>query len=109
MRKFIITIVLTLVSVAAFSSTPSKPKDKKETVTYEVNMHCQNCVNKLTDNLSFLKGVEDFKISLDDKTITIKYDSEKIQEKKFVETIEKLGYTAKKQDPAKEAKKPEKK
>lgn len=109
MKKFIITVVLTLFSVAAFSSTPSKPKDKTQTVTYEVNMHCQNCVNKLTDNLSFLKGVEDFKISLDDKTITIKYDSTKIEEKKFVDTIVKLGYTAKKQDPAPEPKKTEKK
>lgn len=34
-------------------------------------MHCPKCVAKLTDNLSFLKGVEDLKISLDDKTVTI--------------------------------------
>ena len=96
MKKYIVTLLLMLVSVAAFSTFAAKPKSKTETVTYAVNMHCQNCVNKLTDNLSFLKGVEDFKISLKDKTVTIKFNPSKIQEKTFVETIEKLGYTASK-------------
>ncbi|MBP3203715.1 MAG: heavy-metal-associated domain-containing protein [Bacteroidales bacterium] len=93
MKKIVALLVLTLLGVAAFSAFAAKPKQKTETVTYVVNMHCQNCVNKLTDNLSFLKGVEDFKISLKDKTITIKFNPAKVQEQKFVETIEKLGYT----------------
>ena len=97
MKKFLVALFFTLVSVAAFSALAAKPKTKTETVTYEVNMHCQNCVNKLTDKLSFLKGVEDFKASLKSKTVTIKYNPAKVQEKTFVETIEKLGYTAKKQ------------
>ena len=94
MKKFLVALFFTLVSVAAFSALAAKPKTKTETVTYEVNMHCQNCVNKLTDKLSFLKGVEDFKASLKSKTVTIKYSPAKVQEKTFVETIEKLGYTA---------------
>ena len=96
MKKIIAILMPMLVSVASFSvlAQKPKPKTKTETVTYIVNMHCQNCVNKLTDNLSFLKGVEDFKISLKDKTITIKFNPAKVQEKTFVETIEKLGYTA---------------
>ena len=97
MKKFIIALVLVLVGAAAFSAFAAKPKPKTETVTYLVNMHCQNCVNKLTDKLSFLKGVEDFKISFKDKTVTIKYDPAKIQEETFVQNIEKLGYTATKQ------------
>ena len=94
MKKFLVALFFTLVSVAAFSALAAKPKTKTETVSYVVNMHCQNCVNKLTDKLSFLKGVEDCKVSLKDKTITIKYNPAKVQEKTFVETIEKLGYTA---------------
>lgn len=97
MKKFLVALFITLVSVAAFSALAAKPKTKTETVTYEVNMHCQNCVNKLTDKLSFLKGVEDCKVTLKDKTVTIKYNPAKVQEKTFVETIEKLGYTATKQ------------
>lgn len=100
MKKIVIILLFALLGVTAFSAVAAKPKHKTETVTYEVNMHCQNCVNKLTDNLSFLKGVEDFKISLKDKTVTIKFNPAKVQEKTFVETIEKLGYTATKKEPA---------
>lgn len=97
MKKLVVILVLALLGVAAFSALAAKPKGKTETVTYVVSMHCQNCVNKLTDHLSFLKGVEDLKISLKNKTVTIKYNPAKIDEKKLVETIEKLGYTATKQ------------
>ena len=100
MKKSIIVIILALLGVVAFSAQAAKPKAKSETVTYVVNMHCQNCVNKLTDKLSFLKGVQDCKVSLKDKTVKIKYDPAKIQEKTFVETIEKLGYTAVRQNPS---------
>ena len=101
MKKILLVLIIALLGVTAFSAMAAKPKVKTETVTYVVNMHCQNCIDKLTDNLSFLKGVEDFKISLKDKTITIKFDPSKIEEKKFVETIEKLGYSATKQPAAK--------
>lgn len=97
MKKLVVILILTLLSVAAFSAMAAKPNAKTETVTYVVNMHCQNCVNKLTDHLSFLKGVVDLQISLKNKTVTIKYDPAKIDQKKFVEIIEKLGYTATKQ------------
>jgi hypothetical protein len=50
MKKFVFALFFTLISVAAFSVLAAKPKT--ETVTYVVNMHCQNCVNKLTDKLS---------------------------------------------------------
>ncbi|MBQ9309770.1 MAG: heavy-metal-associated domain-containing protein [Bacteroidales bacterium] len=98
MKKFIIITVLTLLGAAFYSAIAAKPKAKTETVTYVVNMHCQNCVNKITDKISFLKGVEDLKVSLKDKTVTVKFNPAKVQEKTFMETIEKLGYTATKRE-----------
>ena len=107
MKKILFTLFLVLASVTAVSAQSAKQKTKAETetVTYVVNMHCENCVNKLTDNLSFIKGVEDFKISLAKKTISLKFDPSKVEEKTFVETIEKLGYTATKQEDTKTEKK----
>ena len=100
MKKIIIILLLAVAGVAAFQVYAAKPKAKSETVTYDVSMHCKNCENKLTDNLSFIKGVIDCEVSLKDKTVTIVYDPSKVEESKFVEVIEKLGYTAKKRSPA---------
>lgn len=107
MKKLLFTLFLVVASVAVgmAQDTKSKAKPKTETetvtVTYVVDMHCQNCVDKLTDRLSFLKGVKDCKISLTKKTVTLKFDPSKIEEKTFVETINKSGYTAtKKEEPS---------
>lgn len=105
MKRILISLLaaLLLVAPAALATSSEAPvariekKAKKTvTVTYKVNIHCKNCVNKLTDKLSFLKGVEDLKISLDDKTVTITYNPAKTDEAAFVQVIEKSGYSAEK-------------
>ena len=108
-------ILITLLSVFLLLSpavvnthsetVPSSVQDKKvkktETVTFKVSMHCKNCVSKITDNISFIKGVEDLKVSLDQKTVTITYNPAKTDEATLQKAIEKLGYTAEKvQEPA---------
>lgn len=90
--KKIIIFILSALMLTAFSADLFG-KGKTVTVTYVVGMHCQNCVNKLTDNLSLLKGVKDFKISLKDKTVVITYDPAKISKAEFERIITKLGYT----------------
>ena len=108
MKRILISLLATLLLAApAAMAIPSeasvarieKKARKNVTVTYKVNIHCKNCVNKLTDKLSFLKGVEDLKISLDDKTVTITYNPAKTDEASLVKVIEKSGYTAEKQNP----------
>ena len=105
MKRLLISLLAAfLLATPAALATPAEApvarieKKAKKTVkvTYKVNIHCKNCVNKLTDKLSFLKGVEDLKISLDDKTVTITYNPAKTDEAAFVKVIEKSGYTAEK-------------
>ena len=91
------------VAIAADNGTVSTLQDKKtkdekkaSTVTFKVSIHCQNCVEKVTDNISFLKGVEDLKVSLDKKTVVITFDPAKTDEASLKKAIEKLGYTAEK-------------
>lgn len=90
------------VTAATAAALKAKPKSKTETVTYVVSMHCKNCVNKITDKISFMKGVKDLKVSLKDKTVTIKYDPAVVQESTLEKTIRDLGYSADKQCPAPE-------
>ena len=90
------------VTASTAAALKAKPKSKTETVTYVVSMHCKNCVNKITDKISFMKGVKDLKVSLKDKTVTIKYDPAVVQESTLEKTIRDLGYSADKQCPAPE-------
>ena len=94
--------ILLVILAALFLACPMvlAAKKKTVTVTYEVSMHCKKCVEKLNDNIAFMKGVEDLKVSLDEKTVTITYNLAKTDEAKLVKAIEKLGYTAKKKAPA---------
>ena len=46
------------------------------------------------DYISFLKGVEDLKVSLDQKTVTITYNPAKTDEATLQKALEKLGYSA---------------
>ena len=105
MKRLLISLLAAfLLATPAALATPAEApvarieKKAKKTVkvTYKVNIHCKNCVNKLTDKLSFLKGVEDLKISLDDKTVTIFYNPAKTDESAFVKVIEKSGYSVEK-------------
>ncbi len=73
----------------------SKQKaNKTETVVFETSMHCDKCVKKITENVSFEKGVKDLKADLSSKTVTVKYDPSKTDKSKLAAAIKRLGYTA---------------
>lgn len=76
----------------AVTSYAQKKKAPLQEVVFSVNLHCENCVKKVQENIPFEKGVKDLKISLDDKTVWVKYDSEKTTKEKLAAAIEKLGY-----------------
>ena len=86
----------TVAQAAPFVGFPKeKPADKNVgEVVFATNMHCDKCVNKLNENLAFIKGVKDLKVSLKDQTIKIKYDRRKTDEKTLADAIKKLGYKA---------------
>lgn len=98
----VLSALLLAAPVALYASEPAtsysfdKKKTNSVTVTYNVNMHCDKCVNKIKENISFMKGVEDLKVSLDEKTVVIKYNPAKTDEPTLVKAIEKCGYTAEK-------------
>lgn len=87
-------------SVSANSNAPQAQKEKKtkekkelKTVEFHVHMHCQDCVKKITENLSFEKGVKGLDVSLEDHRITVKYDNSKNSAEGLTSALKKLGYT----------------
>lgn len=72
------------------------PKKEYKKVVFSVGLHCQNCVKKVTENISFEKGVKDLEVSLEKKTVTVTYDPAKTDIAKLQKAIEKLGYKVEK-------------
>lgn len=90
---FLKTIIAVLVmSIFAVTSYAQKKKVPLQEVVFSVNLHCENCVKKVQENIPFEKGVKDLKVSLDKKTVWVKYDSGKTTKEKLAAAIEKLGY-----------------
>ena len=100
------TIIIILTALMAFSTTaiaadmsvPTEQTAKKvkkkaeiKEVTFKVHIHCENCVKKIRENISFEKGVKDLKVSLADQTIAIRYDASKTSEQVLKAAIQKLG------------------
>ena len=83
-----------LAAVPVSGENPSLEVQKKayKTVTFNVSMHCQKCVKKINDNVSFEKGVKDLAASLDRKTVTVTFDPSKTDVSKLKAALEKLGY-----------------
>ena len=106
--KKIITIILAaslalMVSDAAVAASlsvvssvndkkPAKVKGEIKEVTFHVHLHCNNCVNKVKENISFERGVKDLHVCLEDQIVSVKYDSSRTSEEILKNAIEKLGY-----------------
>ena len=102
------TLVIILAALVAFSATAvaadsssaatsaqvfgsKKPKAEAKEVTFKVNLHCQSCVKKVQENISFEKGVKGLHVCLEDQVISIKYDPAKTSEETLKNAIVKLG------------------
>lgn len=90
-------------AIPAEASVTRSAPDKKETktVTFKTTMHCENCVRKVTENISFLRGVKDLKVSLEENVVTITYDPARTSEQTLADAIRKLGYEVEKVEPEK--------
>ena len=108
MRQLLIFTVAVLVglslnSVSASASDISSPsaqifkkaKGEVKSVVFSIHLHCMNCVKKVQENIAFEKGVKDLKVSLEDQTVSIKYDPAKTSVQTLKTAIESLGYPVK--------------
>lgn len=69
---------------------------EKAQVVLSVNpgMSCQNCENKIKNNLRFEKGIKLIETSLADQTVTVSYNPEKTDVEKIKQALAKIGYEA---------------
>lgn len=56
-------------------------------------MACNHCTSNVAANLSGLSGVEDVKVSLENKCAEVAFDQEKITPQALKDVVEELGFT----------------
>jgi periplasmic mercuric ion binding protein len=67
-------------------------KDKE--VKIKTSAQCEECKERIEKNLTLTKGVKEAVLNLDDKVVTVKYNSKKIDEAAIIKVITDIGYDA---------------
>lgn len=71
MKKILFLFVALMATTLAFA------KADKQTVVFNVDLHCQGCVNKVMKNIAYEKGMIDLSCDLEKKQVTVVYDAKK--------------------------------
>ncbi|MGV8827094.1 MAG: heavy-metal-associated domain-containing protein [Breznakibacter sp.] len=89
--KFLLAALFAVLMVSGNVSAQAKDK-KVATVVFDVDIDCGSCKAKIEKNLPFEKGVKEFEVSLENKTVKVDYRTDKTNEETLRKAIEKLGY-----------------
>ena len=89
--------ILFILALCTNVSYAAKPKQKAvlRTVVYITDLDCEDCAKKIRENVSFEKGVKDLKVSVEERTVEVKFDESKNDTLKLRKSLNKLGYQAK--------------
>lgn len=67
----------------------------EKTILNVHGMSCSHCERAVTNALKELNGVSEVKVNLNNKTVTVEFDSSKVSIDKLKETIIDTGYEVK--------------
>ena len=81
--------------------------DKRQTVIFDVDIHCQACITKIEKNIAFERGVKDLVCDLDTKTVTVTYDPSKTDIRRLQAAFAKINKPAKVHGEPAEAERPD--
>ena len=95
--KRIILFLLAILPMAFVLSTANAKPNKQKVVLY-VDLHCQDCCNKILKNIPFDKdlknGVKDLLFDLEAKTVMVTYDANKTDVPAIQKAFAKIGKPA---------------
>ena len=93
-----LVIFLLAIMPIAFCLSTAKAKPNKQTVVLYVDLHCQDCCNKILKNIPYdreLKGgVKDIVFDLEAKTAIVTYDANKTDVPTIQKAFAKIGKPA---------------
>ena len=93
MKRIVLFMIFVIFSFSAVFAQNDQQETKK-TVTFAVNIDCDNCVMKVEKNIAFERGVTDLKCELPTKTVQVTYRTDRTSEEQLVAAFKKIGYVA---------------
>ncbi len=94
--KFLMVFAVMFSAFAFNAQAQGKKKKNIEEVTFNVFLHCNDCVKKAQSVVpAAIKGIKDFKVSLEEQTFWIQYDATKNTKENIVAVLAKKGYEVK--------------
>lgn len=101
--KRLVFLITVLAFVSCQSTTKKENNSEQATEPVEVveatvnigGLHCNNCVASVEKGISELDGIAFIKVTLEDSTAVVKYESAKIDIDAIETAIKKRGYTIK--------------
>ncbi len=98
MKKILLCCLMAVMALAvnaANDNNKQKKQAEKKTVVFVTDIDCEHCVNKILNNVPVLgKGVEDLKVDLPTKEVTIVYDAAKTNPEILAKNFEKIKVKA---------------
>jgi hypothetical protein len=96
MKRILIFVMAILPMAFCLSTMQAKPN--KQTVVLYVDLHCQDCCDKILKNIPFDKdlknGVKDLVFDLEAKTVVVTYDANKTDVVTIQKAFAKIGKPA---------------
>ena len=89
MKRIAVCMLVMLLSLGAWA------RGEKQTIVFDVDLHCQGCITKIEKNIAFEKGVKDLVCDLEKKTVTVVFDPAKTSVEQLQTAFEKIGKPAK--------------
>lgn len=88
-------VLAVMVSAVSFNAKAQNKKKAIAEVKYSVYLHCDDEKKKAEAIVPTIKGIRDLKLSVEEQSMWIKYDTSKLPTEKLVEELKKKGYIVK--------------
>ena len=89
MKRHVIFLLSLMMSLGLWA------KAQRQTVVFDVDIHCQGCITKIEKNIAFEPGVKDLVCNLDEKTVTVTFNPAKTSVEQLQAAFAKINKPAK--------------
>jgi len=90
---FVLSLMVVFAANNNTYAQTAKPETTLKDVSFNVNLHCDACKEKISKHLAYEKGVKSFNVNLEEKMVSLKFDPAKTNAETLSKSIAKLGYT----------------